>query len=132
MPERETRPWLYCPVCGRRRETDGSPAPKALLPSALLRRGWTRLIAQDAEGRVTLPCSEDAVKWSLLGAGNRGLDAGSKRWVAWLDHVRDILTERHGGVGIQRFDRNPLRTKAEVVAVAVEAERRLGIRSSES
>ncbi len=124
----ETRPWLFCPVCGRRRSR---PAPKTLPPSALLVRGWTRLLAEDAAGRVTLPCSNDAVAWSLLGAGNTSLDAGSKRWVAWLDLVRDILTERHGGVEIQQFNRDPLRTKAEVIAVAVEAERRLGIRSSE-
>ena len=78
-----------------------------------------------------LPCSDDAVAWSLTGAGNRALDAGSKRWVAWLDHVRDILTERYGGVEIQRFNRDPLRTKAEVIAVAVEAERRSGIQSPE-
>ena len=123
----ETRPWVYCPTCGRRRETASRPVPETLLPSALLRRGWTRLVAQDAEGRVTLPCSDDAVAWSLLGAGNRALNAGSKRWVAWLGHVRDILTERFGGVGIQRFDRNPLRSRAEVIAVALEAERRAGV-----
>jgi len=76
---------------------------------------------------VTLPCFTDAVAWSLLGAGNRALDAGSDRWVAWLGHVRDLLTERFGGVSIQRFDRDPLRTKAEVIAVALEAERRAGI-----
>ena len=65
-----------------------------------------------------------------VGAGNRALDAGSDRWVAWLGHVRDILTERFGGVGIQRFDRSG--TLHEVLAVAVEAERRSGIRSSEA
>lgn len=124
--------WVYCPVCGRRRETDGRPAPKNLLPSAFLRCGWTRLLAQDAAGRVTLPCSPDAVAWSLLGAGNRAMDAGSTRWVAWLGHVRDILMERYGGVGVQRFDRDPLRSRAEVLAVAVEAERRSGIRSPEA
>ncbi|MFQ5463856.1 MAG: hypothetical protein ACE5E5_14670 [Phycisphaerae bacterium] len=81
---------------------------------------------------MALPCSDDAVAWSLLGAGNRALDAGSGQWVAWLGHVRDILTERYCGVEIQRFNRDPLRTKAEVIAVAVEAERRLGIRSPEA
>jgi len=123
----ETRPWLFCPTCGRRRETASRPTPKALTPSVLLVRGWTRLPAQDAAGRVALPCSSDATAWSLLGAGNRALDAGSDRWVAWLVHVRDILAERYGGIGIQRFDRDPSRTKAEVVAVAVEAERRAAV-----
>ncbi len=79
-----------------------------------------------------MPCSPDAVAWSLLGAGNRALDAGSGRWTAWLGHVRDILAERYGGVGVQRFDRNPLRSRAEVLAVAIEAERRLGIWSPEA
>ncbi|MFQ5472757.1 MAG: hypothetical protein ACE5FA_07730 [Dehalococcoidia bacterium] len=60
------------------------------------------------------------------------MDAGSTRWVAWLGHVRDILMERYGGVGVQRFDRDPLRSRAEVLAVAVEAERRSGIRSPEA
>ena len=36
------------------------------------------------------------------------------------------------GIVLQRFDGDPLRTKAEVIAVAVEAERRSGIRSSEA
>lgn len=131
MPGRfESRPWLFCPVCGRpRTETDSRPTPKTLPPSALLRRGWTRLIAEDAAGRVALPCSPDATAWSLLGAGNRALDAGSDRWVAWLDHVTDILAERHGGVDIQAYNRNPSRSKAEVIAVAVEATRRAGIGS---
>ena len=129
----ESRPWLFCPVCGRpRAENDSRPFPKSLLPSMLLRLGWTRLIAEDAAGRVALPCSPDARAWSLLGAGNRALDAGTGRWAAWLGHVRDILTERHGGLSIQRFDRDPSRTKAEVLAVAVEAERRAGIRLSEA
>ncbi len=131
----ETRPWRFCPVCGRRREIASRPAPKSLppsaLPSTLLVRGWTGLLAEDAAGRVTLRCSDGAARWSLLGAGNKSLHAGSRRWTAWLGHVRDILTERYGGVGVQRFDRDPSRTKAEVIAVAVEAERRLGIRSPE-
>jgi len=74
-----------------------------------------------------LPCSPDATAWSLLGAGNRALDAGSERWTAWLGHVRDILAEKYGGVGVRRFDCNPLRSRAEVIAVAVEAERRAGV-----
>lgn len=108
-------------------ETDRRLAPKTVPPAALLVRGWTRLLAEDAAGRVALPCSPDAVAWSLLGAANRAMEPGTGPWVAWLGHVRDILAERHGGVDIQAYNRDPSRSKAEVIAVAVEATRRAGI-----
>lgn len=124
----ESRMWVFCQRCGwPRPESDSRPPPKTLLPSALLLRGWTRHPALDADGRIVLPCSPGAVAWSLYGAGDKALELGSRRWLAWFGHVRDILAERHGGVSVQVFNRNAARSKSEVVAVALEAERRAGL-----
>ncbi len=144
----ERRVWTYCPRCGWPRPGDGSgPPPDSLarpvrgaimveqarttvanpLPSALLRRGWTRHAALDAEGRIVTPCYSSATAFSIWGAGNRAFNPGGETWREWVAHLTDVLTERYGGMSVQRWNRDADRTHAEVVAVAEEIERRMGL-----
>ncbi len=146
----EHRAWTYCPKCGWSRPADatGPPPDAALhpirdalaeqhvttseavpLPSALLRRGWTRHAALDAEGRIVTPCDSSATAFSLWGAGNRAFDPGGESWREWIRHLTNVLAERHGGISAQRWNRDAGRTHGEVVALAVEIERRMGLRS---
>ncbi len=131
-PKVEDRAWTFCPNCGHPRPEAGDAlqASDSPLPSDLLRQGWTRSPALDRDGRVVLPSDERAVAWSLWGAGNSALEAGSPRWSAWTSAVTEILAERHGGMGIQAFNQHPSRTTGEIVALAREAEIRAGLRAA--
>ena len=131
----EVRAWSYCPKCGtaRGREGDMSQTGETgRLPSALLQRGWCREPALDAEGRVVLPGDPTAVAWSFWGAVNRSFQVGSLEWRAWFEHSTRVLRTRYGDtiggrpMTVQRWNRDPSRTKAEVVAVATEVERLMG------
>ena len=139
----ERRAWRFCGRCGWPRPDSGSTplatrpirdaitvagtstADTLLLPSTLLRRGWTRAAAVDAEGRIVTPCDPQAVVFSLWGAGNRAFDPGGETWRAWIRHLTDILAERHGGMSVQRWNREACRTHSEVVAVSMDIERRM-------
>ena len=127
----EHRLWTFCPKCGHRRP-DASYTmrlPDSLLPSDLLRQGWTRSPALDRDGRVVLPSDERAVivAWSLWGAGITALDAGSPRWVAWNRSVTDILAKHHGGMSITAFNRHSGTSRTQVIELARDAERRAGL-----
>ncbi len=58
--------------------------------------------------------------------------AGSPEWSAWIGNVTDILAERHGGLSVQAFSRDPARTAREVVALAQEAGSHAGLAKSRS
>jgi len=147
----EHRAWTYCPRCGWPRPADGSlplPDPETrpirdaimvagasttdmrLLPSTLLRRGWTRAAALDAEGRIVTPCHSSAIAYSIWGAADCAFDPDGEPWREWFRNLTDILDERHGGMTMQRWNREARRTHSEVLAVAVEIERRMGLGSS--
>ncbi len=144
----ERRAWSYCPKCGWPRPTNGSassPDPPARpvrdaitaehptdaaavpLPSVLLRRGWTRHAALDAEGRIVTPCDPTAVAWSIWGALNRAFQPGSGAWQAAFRHLADIIAEHEGGctVSPQIWNRAAGRTHSEILSVSDEIQRRL-------
>ncbi len=134
----------YCPRCGfdiaarmsgrgavpqARPVSTAVDAPRAaasgVLPSALLRSGWSRVVqpAADAAGRPVFPANGNARFFTIWAAGNHAFD-GSPRREAFFDALQAILRERYGGVTIQKWNRET-RTQDEVVAVAEEAERRM-------
>jgi len=146
----ENRAWTYCPRCGWRRpaaargsspdaparpirdantEERATASEAVPLPSTLLRRGWTRSAALDREGRIVLPCDPQAVAWSLWGAADAALKPGGKAWREWFRLLTEILDERNGGKTMQHWNREPRRTHSEIVAVAEEIERRMGLGS---
>jgi len=144
----EQRAWDFCPVCGRPKPTDGAatpPKPQGLptrdaityqvstvvndnpSPYDLLRRGWTRAAAVDAQGRIVTPCWPTAVAWSIWGAVNRAYEPGGEVWKAAHRHLTDIIAEREGGctVSAQRWNRAAGRSHSEILSVADEVQRRL-------
>jgi hypothetical protein len=132
----EVRAWSYCPKCGtaRGREVDTSQTGETgRLPSALLRRGWCREPALDADGRIVLPNDPAAVAWSLWGAVNRSFEAGSLEWQELFAHLDRALRTRYGDtiggrpMTVQRWNRDPSRTKTEVVGVMLDVERLMGL-----
>ncbi len=132
----EVRAWSYCPRCGLPRGGNGdieyAREPRSL-PSALLRRGWCREPALDADGRIVLPNDPAAVAWSLWGAMNRSFEAGSSEWQELFAHLDRALRTRFGNtiggrpMTVQRWNRDPSRTKTEVVGVMLDVERLMGL-----
>lgn len=140
------REWRFCGQCGWPRTANGSPPPATrpirdaitvagtatpdtgLLPSDLLRQGWTRAAAVDAQGRIVTPCWPTAVAWSIWGALNRAYEPGGEAWQAAHRHLTDIIAEREGGctVSAQHWNRSGGRSHSEILAVASEIEMRLG------
>ncbi len=143
------RPCLhrFCPQCGfdiAARLAGRDPIPMArpvsvgveslraaasgVLPSDLLRGGWIRTVqpAADAAGRPVFSDSANARSYTIWGAGNRAFE-GTRRWESFFDALRAVLRERYGRVTVQKWNRDPARTHEEVVAVAAEAERRIGL-----
>ena len=130
--EIEVRAWSYCPRCGWPRggqDDIGQARDTRCLPSAILRRGWCREPALDADGRVVLPNDPVAVAWSLWGAMNRSFKDGSSECQEWFAHLDRALRTRYGEtiggrpMTVQRWNRDPSRTKMEVVEVAMQVER---------
>ncbi len=145
-PRSEVYRHLFCTNCGfdvaarlagRRSMSMPRPAPAesettqpAILPSQLLRNGWSRTVqpAADAAGRAVWSDSPDARSYTIWAAGNRAWVPGSQRWGSFFDAVQAVLQERYGnGVQIQKWNRDAARTQDEVVAIAEEAERRMGL-----
>ena len=138
----------YCPRCGldiagrmsgrgavpqARQVSAGADAPRAaaseVLPSALLKSGWSRTVqpAADADGRAVMSDSPDARYFTIWAAANRAFSPGSRRWGSFFDALQAVLRERYGsGVQIQKWNRDA-GTQEEVVAVAAEAERTMGL-----
>jgi len=135
----------YCPRCGldiaarvsgrgaspqARPVSAGADAPRPaaseVMPSDLLRGGWSRTVqpAADAAGRPVFPAGGKARFYTIWAAANHALD-GSPRWKWFFCALQAILRERYCGVTVQKWNRDPARTQEEVVAVAEEAERRM-------
>ncbi len=135
----------YCPRCGldigvrmsgrgavpqARRVSTVVEAPRTIesgaLPSDLLRGGWSRTVqpAADAAGRPVFPAGGNARFFTIWAACNHAFD-GSPRRESFFRALQTILRERYGGVTVLKWNRDPARTKEEVVAVAAEAERRM-------
>ena len=128
--ELEVRAWSYCPKCGWPRGVQDKldQAIETCLPSALLRRGWCREPALDAEGRIVLPGDSAAVAWSLWGAVNHSIEPGSSQWRTCVDLLDRTLRTRYGDtmrgrpMTALRWNRDPSRTKTEVVGVMLYVE----------
>lgn len=136
----------YCPRCGldiaeRMSARGASPqarpvstvveAPRAaacgVLPSDLLRRGWSRVVqpAADADGHPVMSDSPEARYFTIWAAANRAFAPGSRRWGSFFENLQAVLRERYGsGSQIQKWNR-AARNQDEVVTVAAEAERRM-------
>ncbi len=143
----ERQAWRFCGRCGWPRPDSGSTplatrpirdaitvagtstADTRLLPSSLLRRGWTRAAAIDAEGRIVMPCDSSAVAWSIWGALNTAYQPGSDAWRAAFRLLAEIIAEREGGctVSPQLWNRSAGRTHSEILSVSDEIQRRLGL-----
>ena len=141
----ERRAWRFCGRCGWPRFDNGSTPPATrpirdaitvactstpdtrLLPSDLLRQGWTRAAAVDAQGRIVTPCWPTAVAWSIWGSINRVYEPGGEVWKAAHRFLADIIAEREGGctVSAQRWNRAANRTHSEILMVSDEVQRRL-------
>ncbi len=139
----------FCPRCGldiaarmsgrgampqARQVSTVLDAPRAaaseVLPSALLKLGWSRTVqpAADAAGRPVFSDSPDARYFTIWAAGNRAFDPpGSRRWASFFENLRAVLRERYGRITVQKWNRAAARTQDEVVSVAAEAERRMGL-----
>jgi len=107
------------------------PVPKAmsgapeLLPSAYLRAGWCRLgLAMNQSGDRVAPGGPDKpIAWSLAGAAFAAFSE-VRMSGAYERCVAEILSER-GVSDPDDWSSDPRRTQEEVIAVAVEAERRM-------
>jgi hypothetical protein len=141
----DRREWRFCGRCGWPRPDNGSPplATRPIrdaitvagtatpdtrtLPSVLLRQGWTRAAAVDAQGRIVTPCWPTAVAWSIWGAINKAYEPGGEVWKAAHRHLTEIIAERGGGctVSAQRWNRAAGRSHSEILMVSDEVQRRL-------
>ena len=138
--EIEMRAWSYCPKCGwsRGRQETVDQRIDTYLPSALLRQGWCREPALDAEGRIVLPGDSAAVAWSLWGAGNHAFDPGSLQWQAWIEHLDTVLRARFGDtiddrpMTVQRWNKASSRTRNSAINLAMEVEHLMGLATSGS
>jgi len=136
--ELEERAWSYCPRCGwpRGSQETVDQTIDTCLPSALLRRGWCREPALDAESRIVLPGDPAAVAWSLWGAVNHSIEPGSSEWRTCVDHLDRTLRTRYGDtmrgrpMTAFRWNRDPSRTKTEVVGVMLDVERMMRLTPS--
>ena len=138
--ELEVRAWSYCARCGwpRGRQETVDQTIDTYLPSALLRQGWCREPALDAEGRIVLPGDSAAVAWSLWGAGNHAFDPGSLQWQAWIEHLDTVLRARFGDtiddrpMTVQRWNKASSRTRKSAINLAMEVEHLMGLATSGS
>ncbi len=128
-PDSRSTPLATRPIRDAITVAGTSTADTRLLPSTLLRRGWTRAAAVDAEGRIVTPCDPTAVAWSIWGALNRAFQPGSGAWQAAFRHLADIIAEHEGGctVSPQLWNRSAGRTHSEILSVSDEIQRRLGL-----
>jgi hypothetical protein len=102
-------------------------AASGVLPSALLKSGWSRTVqpAADSGGRPVFSDSPDARYFTIWAAANRAFDPGSRRWGSFFENLQAVLRERYGkGVQIGKWNRSAP-NQDTVVSVAEEAERRM-------
>ena len=117
---------------GQLDEVGGSRAD-ALLPSELLRVGWSRdHTAETADGRSVCTDDPGAVAWSLSGAVNQSLSVFSDPWQRYYKELGSLLasrvtTELRGDALVYMWNRRIATGQAAAVALAEEVERRLGL-----
>jgi hypothetical protein len=94
-------------------------------PSDYLKRGWCQLAsARDADGTPCFPGDPDAVAWCLSGAIREAILAENLPWDSeYIDWVKAFV----GGREPSYYNDKSERTQAEVVALAEEVERRMGL-----
>ena len=103
----------------------GPKPPKPVLPSDLLRLGWSRIIAEDANGDLIPSNHSRARAWSVFGAGFGAFREGSIHSRAYFRCLTEILSERYRGQTVGAWNSDPRRNLCEVIGVALEAERRM-------
>ncbi len=103
----------------------GPEPPKQVLPSDLLRLGWSRIIAEDANGDLIPSNHSHARAWSIYGAGFCAFGENSDRSRAYFRHLRAILDERYGGPSFAELNADPRTDKCQMVAITREVERRM-------
>ncbi len=106
-----------------------SQLPKQVLPSDLLKHGWSRLLAEDSEGDMIPPNDSRACAWSIYGAAFCAFPEGSVRLKAFLWHLQSILNERYGGPTFAAFNSDPRRNHYEIIGISLECQRRASVGS---
>lgn len=105
------------------------------LPSELLKAGWSRdYTAVTADGRRVCADDPDAVAWNISGAVTLALGVFSDPWQKYFKELAKLLQERKldFGTGAERdalvylWNRRTSGSE-EVIAIAEEVERRLGM-----
>ncbi len=93
---------------------------KTQMPSDLLRSGWTRKgVAVNSCADPVMSDDPSAVAWSLYGAVNAVYEPGSALWQSYM-----VALQAQVGHNLVQWNGNTDRTQDEVVAAAIEAEKR--------
>ena len=98
---------------------------KPVLPSDLLKRGWSRYVSEDANGDLIPSNHPHARRWTVYGAGFGAFGEGSVRSRAFCRFLTEIIRQRYGGMSVGAWHSQSTRTPYEVIGVALEAERRM-------
>lgn len=97
-------------------------------PSDFLKKGWTPLsLSVDKHGRDVRPSTHPKAKsFSLTGAMIAAGLSYTENWKTFLNTVVSILGL--GGIAeVDKWEKEPGRTKEEVISLAVQAERLMGL-----
>ncbi len=114
-----------CPALDGTAACCGPEPPKPIMPSGLLRRGWSMLLAENSDGDMIPPNDSRVCAWSIYGAGFCAFPEGSAPFRAYFRHITELVRERYGRPSIGDWNMDSRRNICEVVGVALEAERRM-------
>ena len=149
QPVTENRHWSYCPRCSWPRPGEDMPSANpptcvnlasvsvsrpvpasgvqgvshAVLPSDLLKRGWSRFISEDAQGDLIPSNHPHARRWTVYGAGFGAFGEGTVRSQAFYRFLTEIIRQRYGGISVAAWNSQSTRSPYEAIGVALEAER---------
>ena len=100
------------------------------LPSEYLAEGWCQsTFARDRLGNEVSSYDEGAVAWCMVGAIHKAFEDGDA--MPTKDEYLSILQGILPNGGIPRWNDDPKRTQAEVVAMAQQVSRKLGLLDNE-